>query len=384
MWPSESNPAPEVVAIFEVVEREFALEKPDLDTIEAELAKLNFRELLPSQEMRRTYLLGRLISDRRRYVDASEFYVRSFEVAEAGHDLASQVWLAMHAGLMAYGSQQNELAVKWYSDALDRWQVYEQQLEKPCITTEAMIQRYLADPLWLLGRFDEAHAAVARAVALAFFRSRVTRGAYMEELGASALWTLALVLRSQSDQRDGDAELIRQALRRAKKAAKLYRRLHPADVNLARFYVQVAELYLDLTELHLQRASGVSPAARAMYREALNHLSVAFHYARKANNSMAELLARVTQARAMVMCMHGLAPWVMSDIEAALQRIERHKAAEKDSVLLAKAATVRAEWMLNREDLNQASEFARRAIEGFGEQGRGMATRAERLLRRIG
>ena len=68
-------------------------------------------------------------------------------------------------------------------------------------------------------------------------------------------------------------------------------------------------------------------------------------------------------------------------IENDFTTIERDPITHNDEALVAKSLTLRAEWLIKLGDVEKGCEALRMAINIFGADGKGMATRAERLYR---
>jgi hypothetical protein len=204
---------------------------------------------------------------------------------------------------------------------------------------------------------------------------------YLRRKTADALWTLALVLRSQSDMRDGGANLLRTALKRMNKAVGIYELVSTDDAQVGRIHVQIAELYIDLAEIHLQRRADES--ARHMRLEALNHAQTAVDFLKYTDNAAGKTLPELTLLRhSITQRADRAAVLELHEFEAELLRLERVGAQIHDEILSAKAATLRGEWLLWLGDPDPARAALLLALVGFQSNGMGMATRAQRLLRR--
>ncbi len=378
VWPGEPSPSEDHVEIFEQAIRD--LELGHLDDVEGALARILRSNPEGSQDMRLRYLQGKLLSERQDYGQAHEFYDMARYIASEGNDHESQIVLVYLMGLMRYGSMRNREARELYEIALDLWATRARQLSQPPIDPEVTIRQRSGQVLWLIGKFDEAHATLGRVLTLAQFRRDINDINALRTQMANALWTLALVHRSQSDMRDGDVGFLHTALRRAEKATNLFQRSSTDQVNLARFHIQIAELYLDLAEAH--RAQGNEKAAPYALNKADVFIRSAEDYLDPASDKWAPLLAELTGLRYDIMLLspRDLATTI-AEIEARLEVIERAAAEIKDHIVSAKAATLRAEWLLLLGDAETARTALSFALQGFNNDGMGMATRAQRLLR---
>lgn len=380
VWGTEQIPDPELVTFFEAAQA--AIEDGDFATAEHLLMQMSKRDLLPSQDMRRCYLLGMFFSDQRDYGQAYLFYDQALNIAVDHSDLSSRLLLTFLAGLVLYGALRNYEAIEYYQEALDIWHVYSRTMSHPLVEPEVTFLEALGKSQWNVGQFGEAHGTLARIVALAQNRRNTFRDKYLSQLYATALWTLALVLRSQSDMVDGDENHIRTALRRGKKAVGLYRSLHAPKVYVGRLYVQIAELYLDLAELHF--VQGKRNAARAMYHEGHHYAQSASEILDSTTDTSGKLLAKLTLLRHDIMDQTPRETLLtVPQIESRLSAIERAAAKLRDEFISAKAATLRGEWLLALGDKDAAQLALSLALQGFEPNGSGMATRALRLLRQI-
>ncbi|HZC06302.1 MAG TPA: hypothetical protein VE338_11760 [Ktedonobacterales bacterium] len=359
-----------------------ALELGQVNDANDALTRIQQSDPEGSQEMRLHYLQGKLLSDMRDYDQAYRFYEMALDVATASNDPDSQIVLIYLMGQLRYGAMRNREAQNLYEIAFELWSTRAKQLPHPPIDPEVKIRLHSGRVLWLIGEFDDAHATLGRALILAQYDHRIYDVNALREQVAGALWTLALVHRSQSDMLDGDAGYLRTALRRADKALGLFQRAATDQVNLARFHVQIAELYLDLAEAHRSRG-GIS-AMRYSLRKAEGFIRGAEDYLDPESDPWAPLLAKLTGLRYDIMLLSPLAlAMKIAEIEERLEVIERTAEELKDHIVTAKAATLRAEWLLSLGDTETARTALLLALKGFTDDGMGQATRAQRLLRRI-
>lgn len=380
VWRGEPRPDEEHVALFQraIADLEFG----HLDDASDALTSVQQSQPVGSQDMRLRYLQGQLLSDRQDYRQAHQFFEMALYVATQGNDYDSQIVLLYLMGLMLYGAMQNREARNYYDMALDLWSTRARQLSHPPIDPEVTIRQRLGQVLWLIGEFEEANSTLGRVLTLARHRRRVYDQNALREQVATALWTLALVHRAQSDMLDGDASYLRTALRRTDKALSLYRRVATHQVNFARFNIQIAEIYLDLAEVH--RSGDNMAAMRYALHRATGFIQDAEEYLAPKDDKWAPLLASLTRLRydIMLLSLRALATKV-AEVESRLEMIERTAEKFKDHILTAKAATLRAEWLLSLGDAETARTVLLLALQGFRDDGMGQATRAQRLLRRI-
>jgi tetratricopeptide (TPR) repeat protein len=381
VWAGEPTPSADCIALFK--KALFAINRNHFEEAARLLKQIERCEPTLSQAMRLQYLYGLLLSEQHSYNQAHVFYTNALNMATAFGDIDSQILLTMMAGEVRYGAMRNLEAQAHFQIALELWRLHSESLPHPPVEPEATILEFSGRVLWLTGQFEEAQAAVARVLAAPIYRGGVPRSAYLRSIIAGALWTLALAMRAQSDQMDGDAHYLGTALRRARKALGIYEGFGTSSVNMARFCVQIAEIYLDLAEVHLMQDN--KAAARPMQKEGFNYARQAQDFLKLTGDVWAELLTELTLLRHDIMGQSQRdAIYTLHDIEARFLAIEYKAADLDDHIISAKDATLRAEWLMQFGDQDAARSALQLALKGFSGSGMGQATRAQRLLRRIG
>ncbi len=149
---------------------------------------------------------------------------------------------------------------------------------------------------------------------------------------------------------------------------------------MGRIAIQIADIYLDLTELHLHEDKLES--ARSMRTQAKAYVEHAADYLHPADDPEGRVLVRITKLRFKMIKTRVIdSIFTYQNIEDDFATIERNPITQKDEALVAKSLTLRAEWLIKLGDAAKGCELLKMAIRTFGEDGKGMATRAERLYR---
>lgn len=379
VWPGERQPAKEFALLFDEIPH--LLELGWHDQVVARLDAIARAEQEPSQTMRLRYLQARLFSDTHDYRQAFQFYRQACEIAEDHGDLDSQITLVDHCALMLYGLMQHRDATLYYQKALVLWRTRAAQLYKPRAEPEVKFYERIGATQWNTGDFDEARVMLARGLTIALYKPGVPRTDFIRDRAARALWTLGMALRSQSDMREGDVNLLRLARKRLKQGSELFALVGQDQENVGRLHVQIAEIELDLAEIYQQR--GAHTAAREHRDAARQHIAFAAELAMDADSAATKLLPELTILRYdITRNLSGPAIRNARSFEPRLQEIEQRAEAIGDNVIIGKAATLRGEWCMWLGDTAQAQTALLLAIADFGSNNMGMATRAQRLLRR--
>jgi tetratricopeptide (TPR) repeat protein len=389
IWPGEHRPSTELMQLIDDVTELMQLldEKPDETTPEsfeeavAILFQIEQFQLAPSQMMRFLFLRGQLLTESHEYARAYEQYYDALCIADDHEDLDSRILLANLAGRMMYGLMRNQDALAYYQEALDVWRIRAEQLAKPRTEPEVKFQERIGTVKWLLGEVDDARATLARTLTTALYKRGVPHTKFLRKTTADALWSLGLSLRSQSDLGDGGINLLRTAIKRTKKAAKIYKAVGTYNTNMGRLYIQIAELYLDLAEMHLLH--GNDKAAHRMRKNALRYLAHASSFVEPAIDVSGVLLVKLTRLRHMITTRpERNVARVSQTFENELLQIKRQAVRGNDGITLAKMATLQGEWLLWLSRPEPARAALLEALRHFRDDGMGMATRAQRLLRR--
>lgn len=382
VWHDEHSPASEPVRRFDAIRRK--VETEQFDQAMASLHQIPLADLQRSEHMRWRYLRGKAYRGLDLWQDAFTNIEEALRIATDAHDLRSVIVLAIEAGDALYDGKRTEDALTYYEIALDAWRQLSAGVTHPRAEPEVTLMTNLSRQFWMLGRFEEAHNKLAPALTLVTSARGVRHSNELDRMTANGLWMLGLIHRSRSDDRDGDGGYLHDAIKRMRKAEIVKKRIGTPDYLLARLYIQIAELYLDLAEVH--QHYGVADSARRVYDSAFNYATKASEFLAPTRDEAAKLLARLTLLRHAIMRLsrpERALPNELQQIELALSEIEYEGANIKDKFVLAKAATLRGEWLLLLGNPEKARESLLWAIDGFQTEGKGMATRTNRLLRRI-
>ena len=381
VWSGEDRPPDALVRLLEEVP--YKIELGRFDDADAMLQQIATFDLQLSQVMRMRFLMGQLASDRkvRLYDQAYQHYHEALRIAEERGDLDSRITLVDHTGRMKYGLLKNQDALDDYKQALALWRVRAEQIAKPRAEPEVRYLERIGTLQWCLGSFDDAQATLARTLTLALRAPRIRLTDYMRRTTAGALWSLALALRSQSDMSEGSMNTLETALKRMTKAVEFFKFASTSDAETGRLHVQIAELYLDRAEILL--LNGDDDPECLWLRHASKHIKRAAEFLIPADDEYGALLVDLTRLRRLITRRRdGRSAWDTRKFQAELQRIRAAGERLEDGFILAKAATLQGEWLLWQGDVASARLALRDAFVHFQDEGMGMATRAQRLLRR--
>ncbi len=347
---------------------------------------LSKHQLARSHRMRIHFLHAESLASQTRWDDALPYYTAAMILATSGSDFDSLISLALDEARALYEMFKFDVAAEYYGIALDAWKEKLANDPDASIMPKLVITNYLARHQWLQADFDASLGNLL--IVLTTFRNmRIPPGAPQQgapderealcRAQGNAYWTLALDLRARSNSMDGDAKLLRKAIHRLHQAKSLYAEAGVQDFEMGRLYVQIAETYLEIAELHSHNNAGDS--ARPMRLEADKYIERAIAMFTPANDSEGLYLARLASIRSRVM-----GPWDPA-IHADLQQIEHEiESNDLDLGFRALGATLWAEWLMLLGNNTRARELLVQALLDFERHGvRGMGTRAARLLRRI-
>lgn len=378
-WPGEAAPSEELAHLFDTIPH--MLEVYRFDDIATQLDEIARNTLEPSQTMRLHFLQGELMTARRDYDQAFQFYGQALDIAEEHQDLDSQITLIDHLALIRYAQMRNRESLDLYEAALAHWRERAQQLLQPRAEPEVKFLERIGATQWAIGELDLARKTLARCLTIAMYKRDVPHTDFILDRTARAIWTLTLTLRSLSDMSDGSLSYLHIALRRIRRAGDIHRQLGVDQEQMGRLHVRAAEMYLDLVEIHLQRES--ENEASAMRDQALAHVREAVELLKFTDSRTARLLPELTLLRCdITRRLSRKSLKLTREFEARLLGIELEAADIGDRVLLSKAATLRGEWCLWIGDPDPAIAALKQAIAGFEEDNKGEVTRALRLYRR--
>lgn len=379
VWIGERAPSDALVRLIDDVTNKLKHELIQ-DAADVLLQIASFR-LEPSQVMRLRFLQGLFLAESHRYAEAYKQYYEALAIAETHDDLDSQIMLTYLAGQMMYGLMKNVEALAYFQQALARWHVRAAQLRKPRAEPEVTLQERIGTVQWIIGDIDSARGTLARTLTLALYKRGVPHSDFIRRKTAGALWSLGLALRSQSDVADGSVNHLRLAIKRMKQAANTFTVVKTYNTNMGRLYIQIAELYLDLAEAHLQDEN--DDAASASRKQALHMLNLANDFIDPAIDVSGVLLVKLARLRYAITTRADLnAVDASHEIATQMPQIKRQAKRLKDVFTLAKVAMLRGEWLLWLGRTGPAKLALQESLTYFQSDGMGMATRAQRLMRR--
>lgn len=379
-WPDGEEPDPATVTLFDTAANQFHEERPEPEKALAALNTIKQATLQPSQQMRFAFLMGRALVAKGDIKQGIAFFHQALDIAKEHQDFDSVCEILLRTGHTAYNAQRHRAALEYYKTTYDTWLDYFPDLSARPIAAEVMLRENIGTEQWLIGEIEEAHQTIASVVTLAENAPRAARISVLIAVHANALWTLGLIFRSLSDLRDGDKGYLHDAIERFRKSINLYKRIGAESYQVGRISIQIAEAYLDLAELHL---SMIKPeSARAMNLQANAFVDQAAAFLLPANDPEGRVLASITQLRLKMIKTRELdSVRTFQSIEDDFATIEHDPITQNDEALVAKSLTLRAEWLIKLGDTKKGCEALQMAIKTFGKDGKGMATRAERLYR---
>jgi len=379
VWPGEPAPAEHLVGLFDGIPAKLKLGR--FDEVSADLIEIARDNLHPSQTVRLLCLQADLLTESEECGQAYELYYQAMQIADEQRDTPTEVLLMLYCGLMLYGQTRQYEAIILYEEALALWRAWVRLNPAPSDDTVVAIHGLIAETQWSSGQFDAAIGTVARALTAAKRQDDTPVAPALRDATASALWTLGLALRSQSDMSDGDFSLLESALDRMEEGLALYKKEGSYADNIGRLLIQMAEVRLDQAELHLQHDR--HGKARMAREHAERDAKMARDFLQQTINQPGQLLPELTLLR----CEITRSPdpdalLHMTEFESRLCDIEREAEEIHDGAILAKAAMLRGQWLLWLDDPEPARKALLIALKDLQPNNMGLATRAQRLLRR--
>lgn len=378
-WPGETA-RPDVEALLDKANRKIVIGQfEQAATLLDQVERLNPSG---SYDMRRRFLCGAVFAGLDDSNQAISFLTHAQEIANDTNDVDSSMVITLKTAEVIHNALEYSVALDYYQIAYSAFDAKYGEHPERNIPLHIVLLSYLGRQFWMVGQLEAAHGKLAAAMTL---WRELNPGAKTQELKpyvTNCLWMLGLTLRAQSDMRDGDANYIRRALSHMRTADKLKQECGDEDYKIGRLYIQIAELYLDLAELNAQRNS---PAAAYSNRtEARNRAKTALEFIAPTEDIHGKLMARFALLRSHITA-HSLQSLIRDarNIEATFQQLEYESAPLNDQLLIAKIATLRAEWYLSLGDTVTARASLNFAFVGFEAAAPGQSTRAERLLRII-
>lgn len=385
VWPGEIPPSDELARLFNALPKVSSLEDPEkikmaLDAI-TRWDNQPDHALQPSQNVRRQYWTGEFMAQNSDLKQAAAFFEDGLTLIEHHHpeDYDTRIEFHYQLATILNNNLQSRDALEHFRLAFELLHKRNPEPETRNPATYSQLANCIGRQYWNLADFELARSYFSRTITTV--RGTPSGRQTMDLLRehANAFWMLGLMLRGQSDQADGDPSLLNTALKRMRNAYPLYERVGLPDYNLARFDIQISEVYFDLAETH--QAIGADEAARAMLNRGRPLAERAVEFIKYADDPAGRLLAELARLRFDVM--RTMTQSSKQRIAVRLNDIELQGADIPDRFVLAKAATLRGDWLIRLGEFEKAQMALQHAIDGFGENGKGMATRAERLMRQL-
>lgn len=380
-WRGETTPAPELVSLIDAIPQKINAGKFRASAIMLNQLAHNGRQ--PSQRMRLHYLRGRLAAAQEDWHRAFDSFTEALDVATDVADYDSMIELTREAANTLHNLLRYDDALEYYRIAHTTWQEKVKDLYKPHVEPDVVLITAIGRQQWLIGSHEDAHTTIARALGLAMRDTGVPISNEMRKATADALWMLSLVLRAQSDMNDGDEGYLQQAREHMQQALGLFEAVSAPDHAVGRLHVQLAEIYLDIAEIYL--LDNAVDAARAIRARGLRRVQTAADYLEPTSDETGKMLAHITRCRADILWLRPQSSALEAKhIHDTLTVIEYKAGQGTDRALMAKAATLRAEWYIALGNAERARHWLRWALRGYRQgSAMGMATRVHRLLRHL-
>jgi hypothetical protein len=293
----------------------------------------------------------------------------------------------------------NDRALDDYLTALAALHEHERDANEPAIAADIRLSALVARSQAFVGQFNNALDHLMHAKAL---RTHYGGPAITQWDRAGDEWLRALIQRAQSQVCGGVEDVLRAVVRLFKSVEG---RLEGDDEHrdsLYRLYVQIAETYLDLTELYREqgREAGFKASARSARKyaeQAADALGGWLDEKGELVDEQGALLTELALARLdhLTFKQHELAGRVSAAkagrrdkgspamLSPRIYDVELRATELNDGVLLAKAATLRADVLYSQHDYTYALVTYQKAIEQFEQaQARGESARAQYGYRR--
>ncbi len=351
----------------------------------------------PSFAMRRYYYLAACyfeIAQRARIEEsraplrcARDNYKLALSLAVEHNDTLSQVTLYRMFGEAWHNSENYEQALSEYLTAFTTLRRYPPSDITKNARAEIKLRTRIARQQYLLGQYASAldHIATTREI-----RGRLGGPATTQFDRVAEEWTEALILRAESQRSGGELRMLRAALRLFKSAERRLEGDEEHRASQRRLYIQIVESHLDLAEYY--RSMGKNPSYKTNMRLAEKYVIMASDALRETKDSAGKALATLTLLRHdhLNLKAYELAPRIHElegegdtrapEEHALAPRIyDQEKIAEamNDLVLIARAATLRADVLFSMRDYTAAMVVYYFAIATFERAGaRGESTRA--------
>lgn len=331
---------------------------------------------------------------RKEYLLARDAYKSALSLAVGGADAASQVILHRMLGETYHNLFQYDQGLSEYLTALSALRRYKPGSEKECAGAEISLYSRIARQQFLLG---QNAAALDNIRAARELRARYGGPLMTQWDRAVEEWLEALISRAESQRCGGDMKLLRSALHLFKSAEKRLMGDEEHVSSQRRLYIQLAETHLDLAERY--RSEGKHVSFKGNMRQAEKYGFMASDALRDSQDDAGRVLTTLTLLRHdhLSLKAYELAP-LIHDMETSGDPVDLHahalapriydleqKAADSnDFVLIARAATLRADVLASMRDYTAALTVYYFAIATFERAGaRGESARAVYGVRKV-
>ncbi len=378
-WPDETA-RPDVAALLDEANRKITMGQFEQAT--TLLDQVERLDPTGSYEMRKRFLCGVIFAGHDDSNQAISFLTQAVDIAKDAKDFDSFIVITLKTAEVIHNALRYRSALEYYEIAHSAFETKYSEHPEQNVPLNIVLLSFLGRQLWTIGQLEEAHGKLAAAMTLWRELSSAARTKELYPFVSNTLWMLGLTLRVQSDMRDGDAGYIKKALNHMRAAVILKQECGDEDYKVGRLYIQIAELYLDLAELNAQRKSPSTACTNRV--QAKGYAEDAIAFTKPAGDNVGALMARFALLRSDITA-HSQKSLIRTAerIEATLQQLEHESAPCNDNGLIAKIATLRAEWHLLLGDMVTARASLTFAFAGFEAGAPGQSTRAERLLRII-
>lgn len=378
-WPDETA-RPDMAALLDSASRKIEFEQ--FEQAATLLDQVERLEPTGSYDMRMRFLCGAVFAGLDDSKQAVSFLTQAQDIADDANDFDSFIVITLKTAEIIHNALEYRSALEYYEIAHSAFETKYGEHPEQNIPLNIVLLSFLGRQLWTIGQHEEAHGKLAAAMTLWHEMNSGARAKELNPFVSNTLWMLGLTLRAQSDMRDGDAGYIKKALSHMRTAADLRRASGDEDYKIGRLYIQTAELYLDLAELNAQRNS--PSAATSNRKEAKNFAKTALDYIAPTEDIHGKLMARFTLLRCDITARSQQSLIrEAGHVGETLLHLEHESAPMNDRLLIAKIATLRAEWQMLLGELVTARASLDSAFAGFEAGAPGESSRAERLLRII-
>ncbi len=403
-WANEKSPSEYILATMRRAYEDLLSESPEaalnrLSSVSQEAFNEN-----PSFTMRRHYFqalahfqLAEKTSETEspnEYHSACVEFKRALDIAIKGTDTASQVTILRMLAEAYHNLMKYDLALSEFLTALLTLQRFPPSDIKMQSRAEIALYSRLARQQFLLGQFNNTLDNIEKARKI---QSKFGGPVVNQWDRAGEEWLEALVIRAESQRCGGDITMLRSAMRLFKSAEKRLDGDEEHQSSLRRLYIQIAETHLDLAEVY--KSMGNEPSYKTNLRLAELYAIQASDVLRHTNDSAGKALTTLALLRldhlslkayelpsrihAVKMGSNSIDPEERV-LASRIYDVEQMAISMNDIMLIARAATLRADVLAFKHDYAAALAVYYTAIAAFEKAGaRGESTRAVYGVRQV-